>query len=107
MEGSERAQEREIRSDWPGSNALTGTRERAKNFDEVQQGFTEEMAVQEAQRCLSCGCTCIQACPFGAMQFNPVACTALKCEPCYERLKMNEEPGVFWPAPLDASLGVI
>ncbi|MBW1793855.1 MAG: hypothetical protein JRJ38_05400 [Deltaproteobacteria bacterium] len=33
--------------------------ERAKNFDEVQQWFTEEMAVQEAQRCLSCGCTCI------------------------------------------------
>ena len=75
-----------------------------KNFDEVQQGFMEEMAVQEAQRCLSCGCTCIQACPFGAMQFNPVACMALKCEPCYERLKKDEEPACSLTCPTQCIL---
>lgn len=30
--------------------------ERKNNFDEVTKGFTEEMALREAERCLSCGC---------------------------------------------------
>lgn len=29
---------------------------RAKTFDEVETGFTEEMAKQEAERCMACGC---------------------------------------------------
>jgi heterodisulfide reductase subunit A-like polyferredoxin len=40
---------------------------RAKTFDEVQLGFTEEQVLKEAQRCLSCGiCSecyqCVDAC---------------------------------------------
>ena len=27
---------------------------RARNFEEVSYGYTEEMAVEEAQRCLNC-----------------------------------------------------
>ena len=29
---------------------------RNKNFDEVALGYTEEMALDEAARCLNCGC---------------------------------------------------
>ena len=38
------------------------TGEREGNFREVAQGFTEEQAVAEAQRCLNCGicCECLQ-----------------------------------------------
>jgi len=37
---------------------------RNKNFLEVNEGLTEEMAVEEAQRCLDCvNPTCIEGCP--------------------------------------------
>jgi len=39
---------------------------RARNFEEVTLGFTEELARQEALRCLQCPKpTCIQGCPVG------------------------------------------
>ncbi|ODS32224.1 MAG: NAD(P) oxidoreductase, FAD-containing subunit [Candidatus Scalindua rubra] len=50
---------------------------RVGNFDEVELGFTEEMAVREAMRCMNCGngasvseeaciacLTCVRVCPF-------------------------------------------
>lgn len=38
--------------------------ERVCNFDEVNQGFTPEMALEEAQRCLQCkDAPCVQGCP--------------------------------------------
>jgi len=33
-----------------------------QDFDEVKLGFSEKMAVQEAKRCLSCGCTAFDRC---------------------------------------------
>ena len=37
---------------------------RARNFDEVALGYTEAMAIDEAQRCLSCkNMPCVSACP--------------------------------------------
>jgi heterodisulfide reductase subunit A len=47
-------------------------RERARTWDEVERGFTEEDAVREAQRCLHCGvCVdcyqCVKACQVGAI----------------------------------------
>ncbi len=37
---------------------------RARNFDEVATGYTEEMALDEAQRCLNCKTMpCVQGCP--------------------------------------------
>lgn len=37
---------------------------RAKNFEEVTLGYTEEMAVEEAQRCLNCkNKPCVTGCP--------------------------------------------
>ncbi len=50
---------------------------RVRNFDEVELGFTEEIAVREAMRCMNCGngasvsseaciacLTCVRVCPF-------------------------------------------
>ena len=37
---------------------------RNKNFEEVTLGYTEEMAVNEAKRCLNCkNMPCVQGCP--------------------------------------------
>ena len=37
---------------------------RAHNFDEVAKGYTEEMAIDEAQRCLNCkNMPCVSGCP--------------------------------------------
>ena len=37
---------------------------RARNFDEVPLGYTEEMAMKEAERCLQCkDPRCTQGCP--------------------------------------------
>ena len=37
---------------------------RARNFDEVALGYTEETAIDEAMRCLSCKNTpCVEGCP--------------------------------------------
>jgi len=33
-----------------------------QDFDEVKLGFTEKMALREAKRCLSCGCTAFERC---------------------------------------------
>ena len=39
---------------------------RAKNFDEVALGYTEKMAVEEADRCLNCkNPACVSGCPVG------------------------------------------
>ena len=61
-------------------------RERVVNFDEVQTGFTKEMVHQEAKRCLSCGCCCIQACPYDAIAFDERSGIARKCNLCYNRV---------------------
>jgi len=37
---------------------------RIRNFDEVPLGYTEEEAVEEAERCLQCkNAPCIEGCP--------------------------------------------
>ena len=59
---------------------------RVKTFDEVQLGFTEEMAVQEAKRCLSCrrclGCgVCADVCEAEAIDYS--------IPPTVERVKVG------------------
>ncbi len=60
--------------------------ERTNNFAEVQKGFTKETAMQEAQRCISCGSCCIQACPYGAIAFDPKTGKIQKCNLCHHRV---------------------
>ncbi len=89
--------------------------ERVKNFDEVQLGFTEDMAVQEAKRCISCGTCCVQACPYGVMQFNHEVTKAVKCDLCVEKRGNNEAPAcslvcpahcIYWGDPAAFPNGV-
>jgi NADPH-dependent glutamate synthase beta subunit-like oxidoreductase len=60
--------------------------QRVQSFDEVRTGFTEDMAVQEAKRCISCGSCCIQACPYDAIFFDEYGAKAQKCNLCYNRV---------------------
>jgi NADPH-dependent glutamate synthase beta subunit-like oxidoreductase len=60
--------------------------ERVKNFMEVQKGLTKELTVQEAQRCLSCGSCCIQACPYDAIVFDQKIGKIQKCNLCHQRV---------------------
>ena len=73
--------------------------ERVRNFNEVQVGFTEDMAVQEAKRCISCGTCCVQACPYGVMQFNHEVTKAVKCDLCVDRRGNNEAPACYLVCP--------
>ncbi|MGD2126118.1 MAG: FAD-dependent oxidoreductase [Desulfobacteraceae bacterium] len=83
-------------------------KKRVKNFEEIQLGFIEEMAVQEAKRCISCGTCCVQACPYGVMQFNHEVTKAVKCDLCVQKRGNNEAPAcslicpahcIFWGDP--------
>ena len=41
-----------------------GHKERVRNFNEVPTGYTKEMAIYEAQRCLQCTPPkCVEGCP--------------------------------------------
>jgi len=74
------------------------TRERMKS-DEVQIGFTEDQAVREARRCITCGTSCVQACPYGVMQFNHLTLKAVKCDLCAEKRANGEAPACTWSCP--------
>jgi NADPH-dependent glutamate synthase beta subunit-like oxidoreductase len=67
--------------------------------DEVQLGLTEEVAQQEAKRCITCGTSCVQACPYGVMQFNHTVLKAVKCDLCVEKRGRNEAPACTWACP--------
>jgi Fe-S-cluster-containing dehydrogenase component len=54
--------------------------------------------------CIGCK-ACIEACPFGAMQFDDDRELAVKCDMCIDRLKNQEKPAcslvcptgcIFW-----------
>jgi Fe-S-cluster-containing dehydrogenase component len=49
------------------------------------------IVVINGETCIGCR-ECIDACPFGAMQFDDEKEIALKCDLCLERLKNNEAP---------------
>ena len=65
---------------------------RVKNFNEVQQGLTEDIALQEGKRCLGCGSCCIQACPYGVIQFHGQEGHAHKCDLCFDRVHTGHVP---------------
>ena len=69
--------------------------DRITNFNEVQKGFTREVALQEAKRCISCGSCCVQACPYDVMQFNQEVTKAVKCDLCVEKRGRNEIPACY------------
>jgi NADPH-dependent glutamate synthase beta subunit-like oxidoreductase len=66
--------------------------ERIGNFNEIEQGLTEEMVIQEAKRCLNCGCVCIQSCPYDVIQFDGKEGKSHKCDFCQDRIFSGEKP---------------
>jgi Fe-S-cluster-containing dehydrogenase component len=48
--------------------------------------------------CMGCK-ACIEACPFGAVQFDEQRRVALICDLCCERLKNSEEPACSMACP--------
>ncbi|MFC2003161.1 FAD-dependent oxidoreductase [Chloroflexota bacterium] len=68
--------------------------ERARNFKEVTLGFTPEMAVAEAKRCLNCaGHLCQDVCPYGAPQFGSETNAKMQmCNFCSDRLAEDKQP---------------
>jgi NADPH-dependent glutamate synthase beta subunit-like oxidoreductase len=81
---------------------------RIRSFDEIQTGFTEDMAVQEGNRCIMCGASCVQACPYDVMQFNHEIYKAVKCDLCIDKRAKGEAPActtvcptrcIFWGDP--------
>lgn len=63
-----------------------GPKERIGGFAEVRLGFSEETAAREAKRCISCGASCIQACPHNAIAFDEETGKARKCNLCHQRV---------------------
>jgi NADPH-dependent glutamate synthase beta subunit-like oxidoreductase/ferredoxin len=63
-----------------------------KDFGEVYLGLTEEMVKKEAARCQSCGCACIQSCPYGVIQYSYEKKHSHKCDLCFERVHIGEIP---------------
>ena len=63
-------------------------KERVKSHDEVFLGFTEEMVLEESQRCNACASRCVQSCPMGAIYpwqrgaANPEEC--ISCLDCID-----------------------
>jgi len=89
--------------------------ERVVGFGEVYQGFAEEMVAQEAQRCISCGACCVQACPYDIMQFNQETTKAVKCDLCEEKRDNGDGPAcaaicptrcIYWGDPETLPSGV-
>jgi NADPH-dependent glutamate synthase beta subunit-like oxidoreductase len=67
-------------------------KERVKDFAEVRMGLRDEEAVKEANRCISCGTACIQACPYDALTFNVTTGKTQKCNLCIDRVKFGLMP---------------
>jgi Fe-S-cluster-containing dehydrogenase component len=57
----------------------------------------------EEELCIGCK-ACIEACPFGAMQFDEDRDVAVKCDLCHERLKSNEQPACSMACPTQCIL---
>ncbi|MFC2004117.1 FAD-dependent oxidoreductase [Chloroflexota bacterium] len=67
--------------------------ERISNFKEVALGFSAEVAIEEAKRCLNCaGHLCKDVCPYGAPQFaDEEKAKMQKCDLCLERLEQDQQ----------------
>ena len=62
--------------------------------------YRNERGIVLIQEELCIGCkACIEACPFGAMQYDDDREIAIKCDLCNERLENDEEPACSMACP--------
>ena len=68
--------------------------ERVQNFKEVNLGFTENMAIAEAERCMICGgMLCREVCAYDAPQWGTETEDKMqKCDLCLERWEEGKPP---------------
>jgi heterodisulfide reductase subunit A len=66
--------------------------ERATCFLEECSGLDENQIQAEAERCLNCGCACMQSCPYDVIQFDGKAGISHKCNLCLERITNGQQP---------------
>jgi ferredoxin len=71
--------------------------EKRKGFAEVELGFDEETALEEARRCLSCG-KCSKACPYGALSIGNNG-GINKCTLCVDRIDVGLKPACLSVCP--------
>jgi len=67
--------------------------------DEVELVLSEKSVLQEAKRCITCGTSCVQACPYNVMQFQHETLKAVKCDLCIEKRGKGEAPSCTWACP--------
>ena len=54
----------------------------------------------DQEACIGCK-ECLEACPFGAMQYDDNQEIAVKCDLCFERLKNDQAPACYSVCPTD------
>ncbi|MFC1823852.1 FAD-dependent oxidoreductase [Thermodesulfobacteriota bacterium] len=81
----------------------TAPEDRLNDFGEVQQDLSDDMVVEEANRCLSCGYACAQSCPYGAPQFGEEANAKMeKCDFCWDLWSDQDKPICVEACPMRA-----
>jgi len=65
---------------------------RATCFLEESKGLSPDQAKAEAERCLNCGCSCMNSCDYGVIQFDPGAGTSHKCNLCADITAFGNMP---------------
>jgi heterodisulfide reductase subunit A len=66
--------------------------ERAACFLEECHGLPQDKVTAEAERCLNCGCSCMQSCPYEVIQFDGQAGISHKCNFCYSLITTGQKP---------------
>jgi heterodisulfide reductase subunit A len=65
---------------------------RVTSFLEESKGLSTDQAKAEAERCLNCGCSCMNSCEYGVIQFNPDTGTSHKCNLCADITAFGSMP---------------
>jgi heterodisulfide reductase subunit A len=65
---------------------------RATSFLEESEGLSKEQAQAEGERCLNCGCSCMNSCDYGVIQFNTQTGTSHKCNLCADITAFGDIP---------------
>jgi ferredoxin len=78
--------------------------ERVRGFEEVETGFSPEMAIAEAKRCLNCaGHLCKNVCPYDVPRFtNSGRIHIVKCNLCTDRLGEGKNTACVAACPVEA-----